>query len=336
MSSLDSNAIAVVCAADDAYAMPLAVTVRSALENLKGNRKIILFIIDGGIKKTNKQKIIRSLVSEKCEIRWIENPDHLLSEIEVLRPFVIENVPNVGTIEEQAHIKISAYYRLLISELLPNHFKKAIYLDSDVIVIGDLGELWDIDIGKNYLLAVQDIAIPYVSSPGGLINYQEIGISANSKYLQSGVLVINLEKWRVNGTSSQCIEYLQKNREYVRWHDTDVLNAILAEKWGELDPRWNQTPFVYQYSSWKDSPFSESIFNDVVYHPYIVHFVSQAKPWNSREEHPFRHLFFHYLDRTDWSGWRFTVWRRLWGRLGREIKQRGSFALPKKIARSHS
>src|SRR5689334_18317770 len=100
MSSLDSNAIAVVCAADDAYAMPLAVTVRSALENLKGNRKIILFIIDGGIKQPNKQKVIKSLASEKCEIHWIENPDHLLGKIEVLRPFVIENIPNVGTIEE--------------------------------------------------------------------------------------------------------------------------------------------------------------------------------------------------------------------------------------------
>ncbi|HEY9604706.1 MAG TPA: glycosyltransferase family 8 protein, partial [Allocoleopsis sp.] len=265
-----------------------------------------------------------------------ENPENLLGKIEVLRPFVIEDVPNVGTVSEQPHIKISAYYRLLIPTLLPNHLKKAIYLDSDVIVLGDLGELWDMNMGENYLLAVQDIPIPYVSSPGGLINYQELGLAAKTKYLQSGVLVIDLEKWRIHGTSQQCIEYLQKNREYVRWHDTDVLNAILAGKWGELDPRWNQTPFIYQYSSWKESSLPEHIFHELIHHPYIVHFVSPAKPWNSREEHPFRHLFFHYLDRTAWSGWRLTIWRRLWRRLVREIKQLGSFGVMKKPARVHS
>lgn len=319
MKDLNSNYIVLVCAADDGYAMPLSVTVRSAIENLKSDRKIILFIIDGGIKDYNKRKIIKSLASEKCEVEWIENPDKLLGNIEVLRPFTIENVPGFGTVSEQAHIKISAYYRLLIPELLPSHYDKAIYLDSDVVVLGNLGELWNIDMEENYLLAVQDATIPYVSSHGGLINYRELGIPADTKFLQSGVLLINLEKWRTNKLSSQCIKYLQKYREYVRWHDTDVLNALCAGKWGELDPRWNQTPFIYRFSSWKESPFSEKAFNELKYKPYIVHFVSQAKPWNSRENHSFNHFFFNYLDMTDWSGWRFTIWRRLWRRLGREV-----------------
>jgi lipopolysaccharide biosynthesis glycosyltransferase len=54
--------------------------------------------------------------------------------------------------------------------------------------------------------------------------------------------------------------------------------------------------------------------------PYIVHFVSPAKPWNSFEPHPFRHKFFEYLDLTDWSGWRLTFWRRALRRLEREMK----------------
>ena len=54
MLAVNDELIVVVCAADDNYAMPLAVTVRSALVNLKSQRKILLFIIDGGIKNHNK------------------------------------------------------------------------------------------------------------------------------------------------------------------------------------------------------------------------------------------------------------------------------------------
>ena len=292
MVKLDTNSLAVVCAADDGYAMPLAVTIRSALENLKSNRKITLFIIDGGIKKHNKRKILKSLKSDKCDTEWIQRPDTLLGKIEVLRAFT------VGDISEPKHITIAAYYRLLIPDLLPPEFKKAIYLDSDLAVIEDLGQLWDIDMGENYLLAVQDMNTPYVSSPYGLINYRELGIPQEYKYFTSGVMVIDLEKWRTARISAKAVDYLKQNREHVRWHDTDVLNAVLAGKWGELDPRWNQMAFTHNFSSWKDSPFSEEVYNDLVDRPYIIHFSTEAKPWNSREKHPARHLFFQYLDMT--------------------------------------
>lgn len=330
MNTLDSDSIVVVCAADDGYAMPLAVTIRSALENLKGNRKITLFIIDGGIRERNKRKILKSLNSDKCDIKWIPRPDDLLGKIEVCRQ------PTFGDEPVSEHITIATFYRMLIPELLPHQFKKAIYLDSDLVVIGDLGQLWDIDMGENYLLAVQEVLTPYVSSPLGLVNYRELGLSPECKYLTPGVLVINLEKWRADRISAKCVEYLHQNREYVRWHDTDVLNAVLAGKWGELHPRWNQMSFVYRCSSWKDSPFSEDVFNDLVHNPYIVHFASPAKPWNSREKHPFKHLFFQYLDMTDWSGWRFTISRRLWRRLGREMKQIRSLVSLQKPVQSHS
>ena len=306
------DSIVVVCAVDNNYAMPLAATMRSVIENLKGERRLALFIIDGGIKENNKRKILKSLSSEKCEVNWISNPVKLLGEVGALKELNFGQLP---------HLSISAYYRMLIPELLPQQYSKAIYLDSDVIVVGDLNCLWDIKVQDNYLLAVQEIICPYVSSSAGLANYQELGIPADTKYFTSGVLVFNLEKCRTDKLSAKCVEYLVKYREYIRWHDTDVLNAVIAGKWGELDPRWNQMPFVYNITSWKDTPFSEDTFNKLIHDPYIIHFASAAKPWNSREDHPCNHLFFHYLDLTAWSGWRLTIWRRLWRRINREIKQ---------------
>lgn len=327
VTTLDSNSIVVVCAADNRYAMQVAVTIRSILENLNGTRKLTQFIIDGGIKEHNKRKILRGIDPKRCEIKWIPKPDALLGKIEILRDFGIGD-----NIAEPKHITIATYYRILIPELLPREYKKAIYLDSDLILNTDLVQLWDIDMAENHLLAVQDQGAPYVSSPAGLMNYKELGISANSKYFNAGVLVINLEKWRASSISSQALEYLKNKRDLIRWHDQDVLNMVLAGKWQDIHPGWNQMPEVYSCLSWKDSPFLEDVYNDLVHNPYIIHFAIPAKPWNSREEHPFNDLFFKYLDMTAWSGWRLTFWRRLWQRLIREAKQvRSLISLQKKV-----
>ena len=305
---IESQPIIVVCAADNNYAMQVAVTLRSALANLKGDRKISLLIIDGGIKNHNKQKILRSLSTEKCEVRFLPMPDSLLGDnIEEINKRL---GPNGKTIAK--YVSIAAFFRMLIPELLPEEIEKAIYLDCDLVVREDLEKLWEIDLGDNYLLAAQDTWIPYVSSPNGLLNYKKLGISSDSKYFNSGVLVINLKKWRTDNISTKAIDYLKQKTEYVRWHDQDVLNALLAGKWGELDPRWNCSPVsVYSYTSWQDSPFSEEVYNNLIRDPYIIHYVSSAKPWTSRHTLLKEH-FFEYVDMTAWSGWRFTFRRRFW------------------------
>lgn len=76
--------IVMVCAADNNYAMPLAVTVRSALANLRSDRQIVLFILDGGISNTKKSKIIRSLDSKQLKISWIQLDHALFANLPLL------------------------------------------------------------------------------------------------------------------------------------------------------------------------------------------------------------------------------------------------------------
>ncbi len=286
----EQEPIVLVCAADENYAMPLAVTVSSASLNLKFQQRIELFVIDGGIKKSTKSRIKKSLASKSLNISWVQPTEKLLDKLP------LTDILTTAT-----------YYRLLIAQLIPTHFHKAIYLDTDVVVKGDLSQLWNIDIGDNYVLAVQDIS------------------QRSFKYFNSGVLVINLEKWRTDNTGSKVIEYIEQNRDSIRWLDQDGLNGVLAEKWGELDPRWNQMHAIHEYSSWTESPYEEDVYNDVLHNPYIVHFTTPPKPWQRSCKHPCQNLFFHYLDMTDWSGWRNTIWRRMWRRVRKETKNLWSF-----------
>ncbi|BAY13440.1 glycosyltransferase family 8 protein [Calothrix sp. NIES-2098] len=293
----DIQPICIVCAADNNYAMPLAVTVRSLVANIKSNRQICLFILDGGISKANKQKITQSLPREKVKIVWIAVDNTQFENLVLTR-----------------HLTVTAYYRLMITKFLNQDLDKVIYLDTDMVVTGDLEELWNLDLGDNYALAVQDDVELYISMSDGLRNYNELGICPDEKYFNSGLLVINLEKWRNENIGEKVIEYIRQNREYVR-NDQDGLNAVLAGKWRELHPRWNQMPKIYNYSSWKESPFPEDIYNQLLHQPYIIHFTNSPKPWCSglrvECQHPKKDLFFQYLDMTAWSGWRDTFWRRL-------------------------
>ena len=305
MNSQTLEPLTIVCAADDGYAMPLAVVIHSTLKHLNPKLKANFFIIDGGIKEKNKRKILKFLDPKRCQIHWLSPPDSLLEQAKL-----------------SGHIKVAAYYRLLIPELLPNHLTKAIYLDSDLIVNANLGLLWDVDLGENDLLAVQILTLLNVSSPNMSINYQKLGIPSDSKYFNSGVLVFNLQRWRDRNITAEMLAYLKNNREYIIWHDQDVLNGVLVGRWGELDPRWNQTQGIYNYNSWEESPFSETVYNNILKDPYIIHFASRSKPWNDNQNnHPQRSLFFQYLDMTAWSGWRLTIWRRVRNKLVKKIKQ---------------
>jgi lipopolysaccharide biosynthesis glycosyltransferase len=92
----------------------------------------------------------------------------------------------------------------------------------------------------------------------------------------------------------------------VRWVDQYALNVVLSGRWGQLDLRWNQGARIFSYPSWSLSPFDRKTFEQLRDDPYIIHFTTADKPWLVSCLHPSRKLFFEYLDRTAWAGWRPT------------------------------
>jgi len=314
---MGTKTIVVVCAADDRYSMPLAVVARSALDNLSYDYKIRLFVIDGGITNTNKAKIVSSIDGNRCQIEFIPRPDNWLAAIRDILNYLSKSTP-----AELQHITVSAatYYRLFITELLPSSIDRVIYLDCDLVVKDDLRKLWEADFKDAYVLAVQDLWVPYVSSMKG-VPYQKLGIPTDSKYFNAGVLVINLQKWRLDGVTTKAIEYLKTYQEDIRAHDQDVLNGLFAGQWGELDSKWNLTPAIIDlFPSWQESPFSEEMYQLLISSPSIIHFATNRKPWNSRHT-LFKDTFFEYVDKTAWSGWRLTFWRQLKISMNREYKK---------------
>jgi lipopolysaccharide biosynthesis glycosyltransferase len=310
MNPSNNSLIMIACAADEAFAMPMAVMLRSVLKNVAHDKQVCVFAVDGGIKESSKKKILASLgdKSESVIFNWIPAPESLPENLPIAKHVL-------------PHINKSTYYRLLLPRILPPEIDKIIYLDSDLVVLGDLSKLWGIEISDNYVLASQDCGIPFVSEPYGIKKYEDLGISATQKYFNAGVLVMNIAKWRAEDIDVKLFKYLETYREHIQHHDQEAMNAVFAGKWAEISPQWNQTPLLFTYSSWKESPYKELDYSNAVNNPCIVHFASTAKPWNSFEKHPRRNLFFEYLDMTAWSGWRLNFRRRLQRKVIRTFKQ---------------
>lgn len=300
----------VVLAADDNFAMGLAATVRSALDNLAADRKLRLFVLDGGLTSATKERLLRSWPEGRYEIRWIRVDAQALTGLPVF-----------------GHISVVAYYRILIPRVLPSEVERVIYLDSDLIVRTDLGRLWDCALAGSWCLAAQDCAAPYLDASQALenfhlcgrhlgsaqpvSNYRELGLRPEAAYFNSGVLVIDLGAWRDADLPRQLLACLEEHRQHVRWWDQYALNVVLSGRWGPLDLRWNQGSHVFVYPSWRQSPFDRQTYEQLRSDPYIVHFTTGSKPWSPPCRHPLRGDFFEYLDRTAWAGWRPSRLKRL-------------------------
>ena len=280
--------IVIVCSADAGYVMPLAAMVKSVLVNIRTELGIVLYIIDGGISGQDKEKLLKSWHDTRLMVNFIQ-----------LHETISPDLPLWGRIKNSI-----VYQKMLMTAFIPELFEKAIFLDCDLIVKGDLAELWKTDMGDRSVLAVQDLVIPYVASLYGISAYKELGIPPEAKYFNTGLMVANLSWWRRNNITVKAFNYVQTYRKTIFFFEQEALNAVLSGTWGELDPRWNQIETVSGRSFFRCTHLDDNIYQQITEDPFVVHFAGTFKPWVHHNKRPARELYFHYLDMTEWAGWR--------------------------------
>ncbi|TWU37414.1 glycosyltransferase family 8 protein [Novipirellula artificiosorum] len=298
----NAETIVVVCGCDENYAMPLAVTLRSAVDHLAMDRALQVYIFDGGIRCESKQRIEESCCEDRVSIEFVTIDMSILKDVPV-----------------SEHVNAASYLRLLIPDVLPRSIGRVIYLDSDLLVCKDLSELWEMPLGENAILAAQDSAAPYLDSsiatsnfslcarylaaPRPIANYESLEMSPYAKYFNAGVLVIDVDHWRRERLDEELFACLDQHRAHVLWWDQYALNVVMYGRWGELDMRWNQTAHLFAYPAHGESPFRKRSMALLRKDPWIIHFTSSLKPWNYFCRHPETKRFHHYLSRTSWAGY---------------------------------
>lgn len=269
----------IACAADENFAESLLVMLTS----LQINTSVVcnVYILDGGLSSKTRKRINNYFLDSKLRIKIVSVSDECLPD----------------DLKISKDIPISSYYRLLLPDILSEKIEKVIYLDSDLVVEGDIKELWRMPLDDYSVLAVPEMSriAHFVSSSKGLLSYKVLGIPDYNKYFNAGVLSINLAKWREDNIPQKVFDYLKKYSEYVLWHDQDGLNAILWNDWKELPSEWNvMTAFFISESMYPD--LKAEISYDYVWNNIkILHYTnSRDKPWKDSCRHPLKKRYYYY------------------------------------------
>lgn len=266
-----SAAPTIICAFNDRYLSLANVALFSLATHMKTARSVNVHLLQSGIPEQRQSALEERLEDVGLIVSWHDVPALMSS-----------SQPLVGSLARMS----PHYHRLLLDHVLPADTAKAIYLDVDVLVRADIDQLWRTELNDSLVGACVD----YLPTFGTAVqNFQALGIAAEAKYFNTGVLLVNLDLWRAAGISRKVLDCTEQNSAYLnaqgKFHQYDQygINVVLHDRWHELHERWN-------YGS--EKPFADAA---------VVHFVGNGKPLSPTCTAQFRDMFFDYLERSGCS-----------------------------------
>ena len=241
----EKNNVTIFYACDDRYIPYLSVSLRSLIDNASKSTIYRVIVLHSGIKKENEE-LISSMSTKNIEIRFSD---------------VSEQIRRIaGSLSLRDYYSLSIYYRIFIPELFPDA-DKAIYLDSDTVVLSDIAELYNIEIGSNLVAAIQDMV---VASEKVFRDYAELGVGVRyEKYFNSGVMLMNLSEMRKENLQGIFINMLETYHFDTICPDQDYLNVICKDRVLYLGTEWNKM----------------SVDSEPCMKLNIVHYNMFFKPW---------------------------------------------------------
>jgi len=284
----DKMIINVACAADDNFAQHLCVTLLSLVKNLSNGRTVNIIILDGGIVEKNINRIKNSLRGYKNKITSLKFVK--IDDFDFLKYKVSKNLSR------------AAYFRINLPDLLP-YLDKIIYFDSDLVVDGDVSELFDESFDGKYLIAVRDHSLEMEFEYSSKFHIPNI-----IGYFNSGVLVIDLKAFRENAITEKVFESMSRINELTTTPDQTSLNDVLYDKWKATSPKWNQLAGVSIEKNYKKTTYSKSDFLEAKNNPKIIHYSSPfSKPWKFECISPHKDKYFYYLSLTEFNQYKVDI-----------------------------
>ncbi len=269
--------IEIVCNVDDKYARQCAVMFTSLLEN-NPDDMIVIHVVTTYLMPCNRT-LLSDVVQRKYGCRLVF---HKVDET------LLDSCPR----RQGDYVSTTAYLRCFLSAVLPVSVHKVLYLDSDLLVLGKIRALWDVDLTDKALAAVED------SGSGNPEPLVRLRLPDNYTYFNSGVMVMNLDYWRDNKVLRKLMQYLNGFSDRIRENDQDLLNVCLWKSRILLPLRWNmQSGFLMRRPGCR--PYALARSREEVRHTVIAHFVGRKKPWHNNCANPFASEYNRYLEMTE-------------------------------------
>lgn len=262
--------INVLYSTDSCYVQYAYASINSLLFNNANIDNIKIYLIEDNLADFEKENI-QSLICKykNAEIKFID----------------INTIMNNSGIVKKDFFKLVGYSRLFIQDII--NVDKILYLDCDTIVANNLLELWNIDINDYLIAGVQDTVLEYSKTI--------VGMDMNTRYINSGVLLINLKKWREENIKNKFLKMINDFNGYVPLHDQGIVNGVCKGKIFYLNPKFNCMSQFYQFSEKQikklyniKSFYSKKEICNAIQYPVIIHYIAKFynRPWCEDCSHP--------------------------------------------------
>ena len=271
---INKKHVPIAMATDDNYVLPTIVSMTSMLENANKNSFYNCYLlISKNFTDENKNKFLnlQEKYKNKCEIKFI-NMDDAYKHDKICK-----------------WITTPMYYRLSLPSLLKDE-NKCIYMDGDTIVNKDLSELYDLNIDEYYLAGVKAASLQ-----SDIKRAQFLGISNMKKYINSGVLLMNLKKMRDEKLEDKFSKFIKEKvntTKRLTCPDQDTINAVCYDKIKILPFKYNVIAkyLVDKLGKYEFIPkaikcYSFKECNEAKDNPVIIHYADKKKPWKEITPH---------------------------------------------------
>ena len=211
-----------------------------------------------------------------------------------LKPRIVD--PADGRVESVKKLKHGFPAASMYSVIAPQNSlfdaaERIIYLDADTIVRADLRELLSVSM-SSAVAAVADAHVALAGMPSMWRAWREEGVHPMAPYLNTGVMVIDVGRWRDGELTDRVLRLL--TRYELPCVDQDALNLVLAGNFDRLQPRWNLMPYhLMRLLRTCDLIEADESLEQAITDPAIVHYHRSflGKPWLVGCTHPARHLW---------------------------------------------
>lgn len=215
----------------------------------------------------------------------------------------------VSIIEKMKKLGINDYrgsyatnIKMFVTEFIPINVERLLYIDSDTIICGNLGEVLEFDMKGNPVAMCQDSLCKN--------HKKSVGFSKEDKYFNGGIMLFEMKEWRALHCTERICEHLKNDRSFYMAPDQDLINIVLKNQIAQLPISYNLQPIhlVYKYSMYKlmfgqpcyysEQEVEAAIQKPVIYHTfrYLGEF-----PWHKGNLHPNTPMFDKYLAISKWN-----------------------------------
>ena len=273
----------IVMTSGDLYSKLAITTLKSLFLNNKHVDEMVIYYIGDRLSEESRNNLINLADEYGREIVFLPMPEHF------------DNL--AGSNRNGQTVFCYCYFQ----DLLPASVEKVLLLEGDQVITGNIEELYDTDITDYYIAAADDLQ--------SSLYKKKIGMKKDSPYVNCGMILYNLKKWREDGLTEKITDVLNSNQHMFFYDVQDVINYTVEGGVKVLPPKYNCTTAVVLFE-YKDmlryrrpsTVCSEAEFEEGREHPVIVHFtknqIIQPRPWIENCYHPYEKYYLKVRSKT--------------------------------------